>query len=104
LWTANGDLLQYKNTKLVDVLEVLQEEHDLNGDSAGAVGVGLAAPMVVNPMTKSASKSKTAAGAAAAAGVGAGAGAVALEEGSSSSQPTATAGAARVSKKGSISS
>merc|ERR1719473_1443607 len=28
LWTANGDLLQYKNTKLVDVLEVIQEEHE----------------------------------------------------------------------------
>jgi ankyrin repeat protein len=45
LWTANGDLLQYKNTKLVHVLEVLQEEHDLNSDGAithleGAVARG----------------------------------------------------------------
>ena len=53
LWTANGDLLQYKNTKLVDVLEVIQEEHEtgvLSPAVAAVAAGGATNPDQLNPM------------------------------------------------------
>ena len=56
LWTANGDLLQYKNTKLVDVLEVIQEEHETGIISPAVVATaataagGAPTPDQENPM------------------------------------------------------